>query len=105
MPHYIIFFKFWLPFITRGREYVQELLGHNSIETTAIYTHTPLESLKKIYKMYHPRENEYYEELSEEYLLKLKTFRDKIISQKNISRKKRDIKRKYYLKKRKELKS
>ena len=55
--------------------YVQELLGHESIETTVRYTHWNFESLKKYYKSYHPRENEYYEEVSGEYrtnLVKLK---------------------------------
>ena len=38
--------------------YVQELLGHESIETTVIYTNELFENLKRIYKSYHPRENE-----------------------------------------------
>lgn len=80
--------------------YVQELLGHTSIETTAVYTHTPIESLKRIYKIYHPRENEYFEDVSDEYLMKLREFKEKIVNQKKISVKKREIKRKYYLKKR-----
>lgn len=42
--------------------YVQELLGHESIETTALYTRNIVEKLKKIHKMYHPRENELYKE-------------------------------------------
>lgn len=40
--------------------YVQELLGHESIETTAGYTKSMIKSLKKLHKTYHPRENELY---------------------------------------------
>jgi len=40
--------------------YVQELLGHASIETTVVYTKTTVENLKKTHRMYHPRENELY---------------------------------------------
>lgn len=34
--------------------YVQELLGHKSIVTTADYTHLFFESLKRVYKTFHP---------------------------------------------------
>jgi site-specific recombinase XerD len=47
--------------------YVQELLGHESIETTVIYTNELFENLKRIYKTYHPRENALYREVDEEY--------------------------------------
>lgn len=36
-------------------EAVKELLGHESVATTEIYTHTTFEELKKIYKQAHPR--------------------------------------------------
>ncbi len=41
--------------------YIQELLGHSSIETTIIYAKEDNVKLKKIHKMYHPRENELFE--------------------------------------------
>lgn len=34
---------------------VKELLGHNSLSTTEIYTHTTFEELKKMYNAAHPR--------------------------------------------------
>lgn len=38
-----------------GLEAVKELLGHESLKTTEIYTHTTFEELKKVYEQAHPR--------------------------------------------------
>ena len=34
---------------------VRKLLGHESVATTEIYTHTTFEQLKKVYENAHPR--------------------------------------------------
>ena len=34
---------------------VKELLGHENLATTEIYTHTTFEELKKVYEQAHPR--------------------------------------------------
>ena len=39
-----------------GLESVKKLLGHESLETTQIYTHTTFEQLKRVYKEAHPRD-------------------------------------------------
>ena len=39
-----------------GLESVKKLLGHESLSTTEIYTHTTFEQLKKVYKNAHPRD-------------------------------------------------
>ncbi|MCH4148392.1 MAG: tyrosine recombinase XerC [Prevotella sp.] len=38
-----------------GLESVKKLLGHESLSTTEIYTHTTFEQLKRVYKNAHPR--------------------------------------------------
>ena len=40
--------------------FVQELLGHESIETTVSYTKGVVAGLKRVHKMHHPRENQLY---------------------------------------------
>ena len=34
--------------------YVQEMLGHSKLETTAIYTHVSIRTLKEMHAKYHP---------------------------------------------------
>ena len=39
-------------------EAIQQLLGHASVATTAIYTHTTLAELREQYRMAHPRNDD-----------------------------------------------
>jgi hypothetical protein len=50
---------------------VQELPGHQSIETMVIYTNELFENLKRIYMSFHPRENTMYGELDESYQIRV----------------------------------
>ena len=54
-----------------GIKHIKDILGHASIQTTIAYTHFNVASMKKLLKMYHPRENELYEEFDIEELKKL----------------------------------
>ena len=65
--------------------YVQELLGHESIETTVKYTHLMMENLKKAYKSAHPRENQFFDEVDEEYLSQIKALQEEIEKQRAIN--------------------
>ena len=38
--------------------HLQELLGHDSIETTQVYTHLAISDLKAAHRRFHPRENQ-----------------------------------------------
>ena len=79
--------------------YVQELLGHGSIEITVKYTHILYDSLKKMYKSYHPRENEYYDEIDDEYREKLDTFKKRLVKIKETTVKRREYIRQYHVRK------
>ncbi len=67
--------------LTSGADvrYVQELLGHKDIQTTVRYTHLIMDHLKRAYRSSHPRENDYYEEIDEEYMRDVETLKDEIV--------------------------
>jgi integrase/recombinase XerD len=44
--------------------YIQELLGHKSLETTEIYTRVAIKGLKKVHLKTHPREKDYQRQLT-----------------------------------------
>jgi integrase/recombinase XerD len=52
--------------------YVQELLRHEDLKTTQLYTRPSVDNIKAVYRTYHPRENEFYKEVDEQYLAELK---------------------------------
>lgn len=62
-----------------GVRYVQELLGHESIETTVKYTRQLPESMKKNYRQYHPRENLLFKEVDEAYKERIDKLKRRIL--------------------------
>jgi site-specific recombinase XerD len=61
-------------------QYVKELLGHSSVETTVIYTHVAVENLKKLYRMYHPRENNLYREVDQKTADQIRQIGEKLMN-------------------------
>ena len=59
--------------------FVSELLRHETLDTTVKYTYLPIENLKRAYKKAHPRENDYYEEVTEEYLKEIEKLKEELI--------------------------
>lgn len=70
--------------------YVQELLGHASVETTAVYLHEGRSWLKKEYNTYHPRQNGLWKEVDSDYLECLLSFEKRL----KTAEKKRELHRK-----------
>lgn len=77
--------------------YVQELLGHESIETTVVYTNELHENMKRIYKSYHPRENQLWREVDEGYLGRLRALQEQLERQGEATAKKRTYLHRRYL--------
>ena len=69
--------------------YVQELLGHRSLKTTQIYTRPTVENIKGVYRTFHPRENEYFKEVDDEYLQELTKLKAELIAGKEEQRRKK----------------
>ena len=63
--------------------YIQELLGHKSLETTQLYTKVVITGLRKVHHKFHPREKDYRREFTPTnrfyYLKKGNTYNKKFI--------------------------
>jgi integrase/recombinase XerD len=68
--------------------YVQELLGHECLSTTQRYTRPNVDWIKAVYRTYHPRENELYEELDENYTRRALALRDELVRNREVQRQK-----------------
>ena len=76
--------------------WVQELLGHESIETTVRYTHELIENLRRTYRRFHPRENELKKEVDGEYLAQVEALRAELRMARGKTEKRRAAVRRWY---------
>lgn len=67
--------------------YVQELLGHESVETTVGYSHQNEENIKAAYRQFHPRENYHFAEITDAYLSRLDSLVSDSLKQREKNRK------------------
>jgi len=67
--------------------YIQELLGHADIGSTEVYTHLIMDKVKRAYKSYHPRENEYFLEVDTKYRQDLDELKEEIIARRKVNKK------------------
>ena len=67
--------------------YVQELLGHESVETTVVYSRQSEENIKASYRQYHPRENFHFAEVTDSYLDSLESMVRDSLAQREKNRK------------------
>jgi site-specific recombinase XerD len=65
--------------------YVQELLRHEDLKTTQLYTRPTVDNIKAVYRTYHPRENEFYKEVDERYLAELKELAARLLWGRKVS--------------------
>ena len=56
--------------------HIQELLDHESIETTVRYTQLQNDGVFKVFRKYHPREHELFETIDDEYLRRFESLVD-----------------------------
>ena len=63
--------------VGRGADirYVQELLGHESLQTTVRYTKEQVENLRRVFLKYHPREHELKRVVDEAYRKEVERFK------------------------------
>ena len=60
-------------------------MGHESIQTTVQYIHLMIDNLKRIYKTYHIRENEYFKEIDSDYINRIEIFVNQLKKQNKIN--------------------
>jgi integrase/recombinase XerD len=70
--------------------YVQEILGHESIETTVVYTHELHQNMKRIYRSFHPRENQLFAEVDADYRTRVESLAREIERQEPASEQDRE---------------
>jgi integrase/recombinase XerD len=70
--------------------YVQELLRHEDLKTTQLYTRPTEENVKAVYMTYHPRCNEYQRNVDKEYLEQVKELKERLLWERQVNKQYRE---------------